>query len=223
MKNWLQWAGMAILLGMVLFCLFALNRQAVIIKGQSATISQLIENDKNGSEQTIGLSYIVVDSENKIVDIVDILRAESERISRLESKETISPFELSNEVTSLSDRVNAVLSQIAKLDKDKVTENDFNKWVQKLELLVNNSLVELSKPENVPPVRPMPNTSPVIQSVALSNSEKEAVVRMAKGEIFKQFEESGYGKFVGDKFVLRKGFFGAEILAGDEWQYNLEK
>jgi len=86
--------------------------------------------------------------------------------------------------------------------------------------LVNSALVDLSKPDNALVVKPMPNTTPIVHRVTLSENEKADLIQKTRNELYKAFEKAGYGKFVDGEFVLREAFYGAEIRAGDEWKYE---
>jgi hypothetical protein len=209
--NWKKWlklfAQVAVVVGL-LYCICNVSRQKNMI------------NDLK--ERDVAQTELIKDQSKAIVGLVEKLGEVSEAfgnqkivndhlLAEINTLKGVEPTDL----TSVEDRVDSILSQIEQLDKDKITEADFDKWVQDVEKLVNNSLVELSKPPTVPPVKPMPNITPQPPKVALSNQERAEIVKRVKKEIFKQFEQAGYGKFEGDRFVLKEGFFGARIYPGD--------
>jgi hypothetical protein len=206
-KNILKWLGWVVLVVAVVFSLFVNYEQGKIIEDQNEKITNLYvltEEAKDRAEATadavVKLAELGVSQQAKIAQIVD----------RLNGLEGVEPTE-AVDLTPVQDRIDNILAQIEQLEKDKLTTQDFDKYVEELEKLVNNSLVELSKPPTVPPVKPMPGIQPVVQKVALSNAEKAAITKMIKKEVFKQFEQAGYGKFEGEKFILKKGFFGARL------------
>jgi len=222
-KKWLKLLAQIALVVSLLYCLCNINRQKKIIddlKLEVATQIEAVDKQIGAVEGLVGVmeGMSILCAEQSTVDeflMSEVTRLAKE-VNKLNGIEPVAPVD----ITGVENRVDSILSQIEQLEKDKLTQADFDKWVQDLEKLVNNSLVELSKPPTVPPVNPMPNVEAKPPKVALSNQEKAEIVKMIKKEIFKQFADAGYGKFEGDKFIMKEGFFGARIDPDDLHRYE---
>lgn len=165
---------------------------------------------------------------NKLKEISNSLEKQSvdndnisNRLDRLEEKSLIKPVNIS----IIENKIQSILSQVEQLEKDKVTEADFNKWAKEkwakeLQRVVDNSLIEISKPPTIETVKPMPNVTTIIQNVKISNEEKSEILKLTKFEVFKKLEQAGYGTFVDGEFVFKKPFFGAVIESGMEKDYE---
>jgi len=218
-KEWLELITGVVLVAVVAYCL------SITLK-QKEMIQALNEGDKIQIQQLIYQNDELASSNLELLEALTGLQDANGKLEeRVDNLEKMDPIKVEPEeptpadLTNVENRINLILTQIEELEKEKVTEQDFEKWAEKLKTVVNNSLIELSKPSNVEPVKPMPNVTNVVEKVALSNAEKTAIARQAKMEVFKQFEQAGYGKFVDGKFVLDRPFKGAVIAPGTEDEY----
>jgi hypothetical protein len=216
-KKVLKWVAFVAVVCTLIYCVCSINglkKENVSLEDQLKTQTETVEEQTQAVANLVGTLKDVSELCGEQKDLNELFLSELAQLRKDMAKfmkDEVSPEDL----TAAQDRIDSILSQIEQLEKDKITEADFDKWVQDVEKLVNSSLVELSKPPTVPPVKPMPNITPQPQKVALSNQEKAEIVRKIKKEVFKQFEQAGYGKFEGDRFVLKKGFFGARIYPGE--------
>jgi hypothetical protein len=203
-KTWLDWIIKLILVVGLVFCLFGIRKQNVII---SELQTENVANTQALSDfaELGDLIADYKDVEGNQIDRNELVVQVLKELDGIDDKE---------EFTALEQRIEAINEAINKLnDKEEVTIGD-------LEALVNNALVDISKPAEALVVKPMPNTTPIAHKVTLSDREKADLIQKTRDDLYKAFEKVGYGEFVDGEFALREAFYGAEIRAGDEWKYE---
>jgi hypothetical protein len=149
------------------------------------------------------LPQVVVETEN---DLESAIEAANTAISEVaEAVGELEPEPLT------FDQVEALIN--AQIEKDNAEEDKYN-------TLVAETISNLETANGVNAVISAivkPSHELVVGGEKMSVDEFKALV---KSEIYEGFVKAGYGKMVDGEFVLKRAFFGAEILEGDEDRYK---
>jgi hypothetical protein len=217
-KTWLDWIIKLVLVIGLVFCLFGIRKQNVVINKlqvanieQSQALADFAELGDLIADYNDKLNSIAESVEGNLVDTDALV---NQVLQEIQVGDELKDGRTDKEFALLKQRIAQINEMIKQLNsKESVTVSD-------LEALVDNALVNISKPVEALVVKPMPNTTTIVHRVTLSDKEKADLMKRTTAELYKAFEKAGYGDFVDGEFVLRKPFYGAEIRAGDEWKYE---
>lgn len=196
-------------------CLYILSGLSAEVRDNSTKHYQTIE--------TIGtLSEVVVTNTENMVTISKVLNGLSENdafvaevvknvIKNLPPIVVETEADLEEAIEAANEAIAEVSEAIGELQGEPLT-------FDQVEALLDAALEAALQPDSVVTEEP----EPVLVNKPTPNKEvsDEKLKELVKKEVYGIFVKAGYGKIVNGELVLKRPFYGAEIIEGDEGRYE---